>query len=532
MKPLFALHDETEVELLNQIGETACRGDDPRLPQLARDAGQVVVVDPRDRALTRRVAEVAPHAEVVELSLPPSVHSLTAMLRRPGDPLDEAAKIAARDALGALVDARGRIMQHASDAPAGRRSAPWPRPMSSAVRIGVVGELLDLVELQTEADVAAIAVDLLTRIGVAVGRGPHFSVSGTRHGANLFCCIVGSTGSGRKGTSAAFPAELLALADPAFASRSMSGMSSGEGLVMAVRDAADTGRADSSGAPITDPGVTDKRLLIAETELARALRAGSRQGSTLLPMLRCAWDGAALQVMTKAAYAATGAHVAIIGHITAAELLPLLSRGEVSGGTANRFLFVASRRQRQLPFGGEIDRVQLGRIASRLARYLDAGRQLGEVPFDAAARAAWPAMYARLVAGEMLPGIGGELLARQVAQVRRLALVYAIACGSAVVAEVHLAAAAEVARYCRDSALHAFGSTTGSKVADRIIGELRGIAPAGLTRDQCRDLFDRHVDAATIGDALALLVDLDAARVERVPTAGRPRSVYYAKGEP
>jgi hypothetical protein len=77
-----------------------------------------------------------------------------------------------------------------------------------------------------------------------------------------------------------------------------------------------------------------------------------------------------------------------------------------------------------------------------------------------------------------------------------------------------------------------FGRTTGNNTADRIIGELRGIAPAGLTRDQCRDLFDRHVDAATIGDALALLVDLDAARVERVPTAGRPRSVYYAKGEP
>jgi hypothetical protein len=532
MKPLFALHDEYEVELVNQIGETACRGDDPRLPMLARDAAQVVVVDPRDRALTRRVAEVAPHAEVIEVSLPPSVDSLAALLRRPGDPLDAAAMVAARDALGALVDARGRIVQHATDAPAGRRSAPWPRQMSSAVRIGVVGELLDLVELQTEADPAAIAVDLLVRVGCAVGRGPHFVVSGTRHGANLFGCITGSTSAGRKGTSGAYPSELLALADPDFSARTLSGLTSGEGIIHAVRDGADTGRTDKDGSPIVDPGVADKRLLAVESELARSLKAAGRQGSTLLPMLRAAWDGTPLMALTRAPYSARSAHISLIAHITPNELAALLSHGEVGGGTANRILFCMSRRQRELPFGGEVDRVQLGRIAARLARYLDAGRQLGEVPLDDDARAAWPAMYARLVADESLPGIAGELLARQVAQVRRLALVYAICCGSSAVGEMHLAAAAEVARYCRDSALHIFGRTTGNKTADRIIGELRGIAPAGLTRDQCRDLFDRHVDAATIGDALALLVDLDAARVERVPTAGRPRSVYYAKGEP
>lgn len=526
---LHVVHDPAEVALLERIGVHACAASDPRLGQLARDAGAVVCIDPRDRAVAELLATTAPATEVVEASLPPTVRSLSAMLVRPGDVLDEAAATVARDTLAALVDGRGRIVQHAADQALGRRSTPWPRAMSRAVRVGVVGELLDVVEVETEADPAAIVVDALVRIGCAVGRGPHFTVSGTRHYAALFGCIVGSTGGGRKGTSSALPAELLACADPSFTARSMSGLSSGEGIVMAVRDPSDTGRVDSAGAPIADRGIDDKRLLVVESELARALKAGGRQGSTLLPMLRCAWDGAPLQVLTKAAYAATGAHIAIIGHITGNELLALLSRGEVSGGTANRFLFCASRRQRQLPFGGSVDRVQLGRIASRLARHLDAGRQLGEVPFDAGARAAWPAMYARLCADESLPGIAGELLARQVAQVRRLALVYAIACGSAVVAEVHLAAAAEVARYCRDSALHVFGSTTGSKVADRIVGELRGIAPAGLSRDAIRDLFDRHVDAQAIGDALTLLLDLGLARVDRQPTAGRPRTTYYAK---
>ena len=59
MTALHVLHDEHEVALLSQLGVTACAAGDARLPQLARDAGAVVVVDPRDRGLTELLEAVA-----------------------------------------------------------------------------------------------------------------------------------------------------------------------------------------------------------------------------------------------------------------------------------------------------------------------------------------------------------------------------------------------------------------------------------------------------------------------------------------
>ena len=69
-------------------------------------------------------------------------------------------------------------------------------------------------------------------------------------------------------------------ADPSFATRTSTGLSSGEGLIWALRD--------PSGA---DPRAKDPRLLVVEAEFASVLKAIARDINTLSPVLRSAWDG-------------------------------------------------------------------------------------------------------------------------------------------------------------------------------------------------------------------------------------------------
>jgi len=69
--------------------------------------------------------------------------------------------------------------------------------------------------------------------------------------------------------------------------------------------------------------------------------------------MRSAWDTGMLATLTKNdAVTATGAHISVIGHITADELRAELTATDSANGFANRFLFLAVRRSKALPFGG------------------------------------------------------------------------------------------------------------------------------------------------------------------------------------
>src|SRR5271169_2337468 len=70
-----------------------------------------------------------------------------------------------------------------------------------------------------------------------------------------------------------------------------------------------------------DAGVAEKRLMIVESEFAGALTVARRDGNILSRVLRDAWDRGDLATLTKSSPArATGAHLSLIGHITAEEL--------------------------------------------------------------------------------------------------------------------------------------------------------------------------------------------------------------------
>src|SRR5262249_51422061 len=134
------------------------------------------------------------------------------------------------------------------------------------------------------------------------------------------------TGKGRKGTGNDRVFSFFRTIDTDwYDNRCHSGMSSGEGLIWAVRDPitrmVKDGKSPNMVEELVDPGVTDKRLMVVEPEFAGALRVMQREGNTLSRVIRDAWDRGNPASMTKNSPArATGACVSIIGHITASEL--------------------------------------------------------------------------------------------------------------------------------------------------------------------------------------------------------------------
>src|SRR5688572_25629198 len=113
----------------------------------------------------------------------------------------------------------------------------WPIPRPEVFH-GLVGNVCSVLDSATEADALAILVQFIIAFGSALNRSAHYLVEGTKHSTNLFGLIVGATAKGRKGTAWDRVAEIMAAADDTWAKdRVVSGLSSGEGLAHAVRDA-------------------------------------------------------------------------------------------------------------------------------------------------------------------------------------------------------------------------------------------------------------------------------------------------------
>jgi hypothetical protein len=409
------------------------------------------------------------------------------------------------------TDARALVVPAA---PAG-----WPDPPHRDAYDGLAGAIVATIAPHTEADPVAILGQLLVACGSLIGRGAWFGVEATRHHPNEFVVLVGDSAKARKGSSWDHVARLLARVDPAFAGRTHTGLSTGEGLIWAVRDPA--------GA---DPGNPDQRLLVVEPEFASVLKATGRDINTLSPVLRAAWDARPLQLLTRTAPARSStAHIAVIGHITATELQAQLNAVELANGFLNRFMLLACRRVRLLPEGGHADPLAGTGLERRLAQALHAGRNTGQVRFGIDARIAWWDTYPQL--SEPAPGLAGAMAARAEAHVVRLALIYALLDRSHTINLAHLNAALAVWDYTCRSARWALGDTSGDPLAEQIHAALLA-TPAGLTRTQIRDLFDRNQPGATLDQALAALANTGRARRHRVNTGGRPADIWTGLHQP
>lgn len=462
--------------------------------------------------------------------------------------VDTAAKITAGEratgwpALAAIVGedvisrAREWLGADADDEPPIPEPEPWPQPAAPQAYHGLAGEIVRMIEPHTEADPVALLIQFLVAFGNVVGRAAWFVADGATHHLNLFAVLVGETAKGRKGTSWQQIHRLYVdVAAQWAAERILSGLSSGEGLIWAVRDAIwkrepikTKGRVEDYQDVQVDPGVDDKRLLALEGEFATPLKSVERDGCTLSPVIRNAWDTGNLRTLTKNSPAvATGAHVSIIGHITRDELRKLLTGTEAANGFANRFLWLGVRRSKVLPEGGAIESVDFSGPRQRLSAAIQFGQSAGELKRDERARALWHQVYPNLSEGK--PGMFGAVTSRAEAQVMRLACVYALLDLSATIRVEHLKAALALWTYCESSARYVFGTSLGDRLADEILSALRA-APAGLTRTGIRDLFARNKSAEQIARALGLLLHAGLVRREQVPTGGRPSERWVYAG--
>jgi Protein of unknown function (DUF3987) len=417
----------------------------------------------------------------------------------------------------------------------------WPEPLDAAAYHGLVGKIVRTIEPASEADPAALLVQALVAFGNVIGRGAHFTVEADQHHGNEFVVLVGRTSKARKGTSWGHIGRLFRGAEERWATECLqTGASSGEGIIWAVRDPIiRRERVKDRNMPVryeeveSDPGVEDKRLLVYEPEYANVLKQTERQGNTLSAILRQAWDGIDLRTLTKNSPArATGAHVSLIGHITADELRRYLTQTETANGYGNRHLWVCAARSKLLPEGGQVDPAAWQSLLTELRTALAFARSAGGVVRDDRARAIWQEIYGPLSEGR--PGLAGALLARGEAHVMRLAMLYALLDRSATIRAEHLAAALALWEYCERSVSFIFGESLGDPLADELLRLLRSVGGIGVTKTDMSGYLGRHQDASRIGRALGLLVEHRLARMERSQEngAGRPveRWFYCGRG--
>jgi hypothetical protein len=408
----------------------------------------------------------------------------------------------------------------------------WPADPDAAAYSGLAGEIVRTIEPQSEADPAALLAQLLITFGSIVGRRAHIAVGSARHYGNEFGVLVGQSSVSRKGTSWNDVRQFIAPADSNW--RHLGGLSSGEGLIYAVRDqlldqvpVKDKGRIVDYQTAVIDPGVADKRLLVYEPEFGGVLKALGREGNKLSAVIRQAWDGDILASLTKGSpHRATDAHISIVAHITADELTQLLTACDQANGVANRILWLCCRRSKLLPYGGRLAQQVVDRLKAKVADAIAFAKGVNVVDWTAGAKALWEAAYPRLTA--LRPGVFGMVTSRAEAHVVRLALLYALLDRYNQIEPIHLRAALALWDYCERSARSIFGDALGDRDAQAILNALRA-APAGLTRTEIRRrVFHDNKDAQFVASKLGILHHYRLARFESIATQGRPVERWFS----
>ncbi len=403
----------------------------------------------------------------------------------------------------------------------------WPVIDGNAF-YGLAGEVVELLEPETEADPVAILMSLLVCVGSCVGRKIWFPVEGDKHHANLFATMVGKSSRGRKGTSLGRTLGIWDELDPWRRDRISTGLSSGEGVKFHVRDALEVlepvkekGKVVSYQNVIKDPGVSDKRLLVVESEFAQTLRVMQREGNTLSPVLRQAWDTGNLKTLTKNdPIEATEAHISILGHITTDELGKLLSDCDTANGFANRFLWTLVKRSKLLPDGGR--QLDLMPLRSRLQKAISS--VAGRMHRSADAQRLWHDLYPLLTAER--PGRFGMATSRAEAQTLRLSMVYAALDSSITIDTHHLRAAYATWKYAEASARLIFGEVDGLPPLERKLLQAISASP-GVNRKKLHKALGGHVNAEAMVKALGRLANDGWARSQMVSTGGRPCESWW-----
>lgn len=386
----------------------------------------------------------------------------------------------------------------------------YPDPLADAAFHGSLGALVQRVAPYTEASPTAILMQALVAFGNICGRAPHWIYGATKHHANLYLCVVGSSATGYKGTGWDFVGHLGPEIDDTWKSRIARGVNSGEACVEMVADE----RAIPGGGVIE--GVDDKRLFLLETEFARLLSVFTRQGDSLSVIIRQFWDsGDNASLSRKNPISCTGAHASIVAHVTPEELNARLSIEDVANGVGNRFLWCWSVQSQELPtvvrFDWRIVEPMIADLCASLAHVRARERDYATIPMFRTARAEelWRAVQPQFK--EPRPGHLGTLLKRGRPIVMRLAMIYALIDRAMDIDVPHLEAALAIWNYAVDTVVYVFSDRLGDPKAKRVIDALREAGDEGITQNTMRrNVFVGRPTAAEVAAVLNRMVQAGA----------------------
>ena len=342
-----------------------------------------------------------------------------------------------------------------------------PKPSADCL-YGLVGDIGRAAhEGNSEINPYAAALATMTALCAGFGRGHYLTVGDDWHHPRLFALHVGRSGRGRKGSASKLLRRILAELpdrhqDVAFQTHT-GGLSSREGLVMLIHDGFTKGTGKH---PEEVPAVHDKRLWVMESEFSNVLHQSRREGNTISGALRDLWDGQSLKPAVKSqSVGTTHPHVNMLGHITPAELLDLMSSRDMSNGFANRFIMVWAEQTGIDPNPPGIPCPTVRALADRVADVLRHAKAARFVERDHTRMELSPqarTLYERLYRGELRSRSGGErvagLLERRAPMLLRLAMLFALTDKAAQIEVEHMNAALAWVRYWVDSVKFIFAT--------------------------------------------------------------------------
>lgn len=387
---------------------------------------------------------------------------------------------------------------------------------------GWLGEFVRLACEHSEAHEAATLITLLLRFAAEILE-PYFNVGDSKHQARTNAVIVGLSAKARKGTSSK-PVDRLFDGLENSATFSPGPLSSGEGLIYAVRDATLEFDKKTKELVVVDPGVSDKRLFVQDEEFAAALTCTKREGNTLSAIIRGFFDGGNAEPLTKSnKIKATGAHVVIVAHITMADLSSLLNSVQIANGFANRFMWFLVHRKKLVAMPKAIPAKEIHKYQRILSRRIEAARRLDSVEMSEKALEYWEDMYPALSMD--YTGAAGSVAGRSETHAIRLALIYALAAGRSKIIVEDLKAALALVAYSKESVFAIFKGNSGDKRKEKIIEGLRKAPGKEMTRSDIYKVLKNNANAVEIDKMLQELESSKLIELVKIETKRKPKSI-------
>jgi Protein of unknown function (DUF3987) len=428
------------------------------------------------------------------------------------------------------------VAQLEREAIQGEPRADGTPPLDEAALHGLAGDVVRTLLRYTEAGRAPLLLHFLVMIGNVIGRLLY--EASLRRRPILYLAVFGRSSRSAKGTANSAIKEVMFRAFPDWAPRVPSGLiSSGEGLVWAVRDASpeyERNRSKDDGAPdyitVTRPGVEDKRLLPIITEFGGLMKLMKKDGSVTREILKQAWDDdGSLSTMSKTQPAfATRPLISLIMHGTPEELREKIDDVGLADGFGNRFLWCLASKSKLLPNPQPVPEEELDPLCARLRDVERATNFLdGPVARDAEAENFWNSVHDELA--QPPETFCGSFLDRGRPQVMRLATIYSQLDKAKQIRIEHMKAGMAVWKFNVASVNTLFEHLSGNRDADKLLAELKARFHKGMNKREMFDLFGRNRTAVYIDALVDRLIQNRFAVRRTTTTQGGGERIFATK---